>query len=529
MKISEDISQLHERQYYPVCTGIINKSQLSLRDPVNGTYFQQLLDQKPQLVKEYPFLPDLFVVEQAYNILLCDKTFTTPTPQSSIKVNPDLEIISSQFCKLPLLWENINIKPLAGNCFILVYRKPGNGELIEVRDAEPFDLLALKIITEELDYRQVAKDNNVSLGTIGNIIYSGVQKGILVSPESRIKRGKDFSREVISDETFFSSPAFTLQWHITQECDLHCRHCYDRSNRNTTTLEQGISVLDDLYDFCCQQFVYGQVTFTGGNPLLHPNFIELYQEAAQRGFLTGILGNPTTKKKITEIINIRRPNFFQVSLEGLEDHNDYIRGKGHFDRVFKFLEILKELGVYSMVMLTLTKENIDQVLELTKMLRGKVDRFNFNRLSMVGEGAALASADIDSYPDFLEKYLEIASKNPFMGVKDNFFNLLQRENSSDHFFGGCAGYGCGAAFNFVSLLPDGRVDACRKFDSPMGNIFKNSLSEIYHGELGERYRNGASSCKDCDIRVVCRGCMAVTHGMGKNVFEDSDPYCFLTR
>jgi hypothetical protein len=51
------------------------------------------------------------------------------------------------------------------------------------------------------------------------------------------------------------------------------------------------------------------------------------------------------------------------------------------------------------------------------------------------------------------------------------------------------------------VLPDGRVDACRKFDSPLGNIFENSLLEIYESEGARQYRQGPSGCLDCTIRL----------------------------
>ena len=139
--------------------------------------------------------------------------------------------------------------------------------------------------------------------------------------------------------------------------------------------------------------MYGQVTFTGGNPLLHADFMALYRAAAERGFLTGILGNPTSQRKLEALLAIRKPAFYQVSLEGLREYNDYIRGEGHYERVMQFLPLLKEFGIFSMVMLTLTRDNSKQLLELAELLSDKVDQFNFNRLAMVGEGAALASAE----------------------------------------------------------------------------------------------------------------------------------------
>ena len=138
-----------------------------------------------------------------------------------------------------------------------------------------------------------------------------------------------------------------------------------------------------------RKHVKGQVSFTGGNPLLHPDFSAIYQAAAHLGFTLAILGNPAPRDRIDELIAIQRPSFFQVSLEGLPEYNDYIRGIGHFERVMNFLDLLRDLDVYSMVMLTLTRDNLEQVIPLGERLRGRADAFYFNRLARVGEGASL--------------------------------------------------------------------------------------------------------------------------------------------
>ncbi len=111
------------------------------------------------------------------------------------------------------------------------------------------------------------------------------------------------------------------------------------------TIEQGLHVLDDLYKFCQEHNVYGQVTFTGGNPLLYPHFMTLYKEAVDRGFLIGVLGNPMDRSYIEEMVAIQTPEFYQVSLEGLQEHNDYIRGAGHYEQTIRFLELLKEATI----------------------------------------------------------------------------------------------------------------------------------------------------------------------------------------
>ncbi len=113
-----------------------------------------------------------------------------------------------------------------------------------------------------------------------------------------------------------------------------------------------------------------------------------------------------------------------------------------------------------------------------------------------------------------------------MGFKDNLINIILDEDGGK-IFGGCAGFGCGAAFNFLALLPDGEVHACRKFPSRLGNIFEQSLEEIYDSEDAECYRIGPEECYSCTIRPVCGGCLASAFSLGKNIFREKDPFCFI--
>lgn len=508
------------RTIYPVCSGLLPETP-QLDDLMK---LPEFLGNNSELYTDHPFLPDLAAVERARYRVENSTEPLVDNPEQRI-LNPTLELVPVYWLNLIDIMLDSGTTPKQGEDNILIFSKPGT-EGARIMPASGYDLLALKLISEGIDSKQAAREGGVSIGTIDDILYSAVVRGLLIAPKSRIVRSGYFPRGEITDPAWFSSPTFTLQWHITQVCDLHCRHCYDRSDRTTMELDQGIKILDDLYDFCQSHHVYTQVTFTGGNPLLYPHFIELYQAAAERGFMTAVLGNPMPRHRIEEMLAIQKPEFYQVSLEGLQEHNDYIRGEGHFNRILAFLDLLKELDIYSMVMLTLTRLNMGEVLDLTELLRDRVDLFTFNRLAMVGEGAALSSADVDEFPAFLKQYMEAAKSNTCLSLKDNFFNLLRHEKGQPY-GGGCAGYGCGAAFNFVSLLPDGEVHACRKLPSHIGNMFERSLKEIYHDEPARKYRAGSSACNKCAIRPVCGGCLAVSYGFGNDIFNDLDPYCWI--
>jgi selenobiotic family peptide radical SAM maturase len=193
--------------------------------------------------------------------------------------------------------------------------------------------------------------------------------------------------------------------------------------------------------------------------------------------------------------------------------------------VLDFLKLLGDLGVYRIVMLTLTRDNVDQVIELAEQLKELTDLFTFNRLSAVGRGTELSSVPFHRFPDFLARYMDAAETNSCIGFKDNLFNLLHRQRGQSP-GGGCTGHGCGAAFNFVALLPDGEVHACRKMPSLIGNIYRARLNDIYHGNAARRFRAGSESCSTCPIRPVCGGCPAVSYGFGLDIFKELDPYCF---
>lgn len=472
------------------------------------------------------FLPELARLEWSVSQAK-ERCISLPVDQEDSAINPTLLLLELQWKNLANDTGSRSAKaPEPGNEYILVWKHPEDGD-VHIKAASAEDLLILKMISESIERKEVAQAGAISILAVDAAVERAVEKGIIIAPPSRIRRDFDIiEASPYAKKQFLISPSFTLQWHITQVCDLHCKHCYDRSDRSALTLEQALKIIEDLDTFCRERHVKGQISFTGGNPLLHPDFLSIYRAAAERGFTLFVLGNPTTRERIETMLSIQQPDFFQVSLEGLPEYNNFIRGKGHFERTMIFLEILRELGVYSMVMLTLTKENIHQVLPLAELLHGKADVFYFNRLSKVGQGASLELPPRQGYISFLKSYVEACEKNHVLGLKDNLINVLNDQKGSEP-FGGCTGFGCGAAFNFVAVLADGEVHACRKFPSPIGNILQQRIAEIYDAEIAQRYRSGCAECRLCLLRPVCGGCLASAYSFGIDVFEKKDPYCFL--
>jgi len=432
----------------------------------------------------------------------------TTAPRTEVAretVNPTLRVIPDPTGQLILSYKNTN----------------GDGV---IRPANAGELAALKICVEEIDIWQVARESGKNIAEIDHILNQARYNELLLLPKPLIARPAEWFPDNGS-EVFRTPAVFTLQWHITQACDLHCRHCYDRSARKQVARDDGEKILQSFRRFCDRHHLRGQVSLSGGNPLLHPDFYHLYKYAAELGLGTAILGNPCSREELGRIKSITPPLFYQISLEGLETANDLIRGLGHFRRALAFLDLLSKEEIYSMVMLTLHRENQDELLPLARELEGRCNLFTFNRLAQTGEGQSLSGVDPEGFQDLFSQYMELSGRMEHLALKDNYFNII-KERRGEELFGGCTGFGCGAAFNFISLLPDGEVHACRKFPSKIGDINESDLDTIYHSKEAMAYRQGPADCADCKIRPVCRGCLAVAHGCGHDPFKKHDPYCF---
>ncbi len=318
--------------------------------------------------------------------------------------------------------------------------------------------------------------------------------------------------------------AFTLQWHLTSACGLRCAHCYDEDPRPPLGLAAAERILDDLVAFCARRAVPGQVCFTGGDPLLHPEFLAIWRAATARGLDLAILGNPATRDRVEAIVAVRRPRVWQVSLEGFEATNDAVRGAGSYARTVAFLDLLRDLGVRAHVMLTLTAANVAEALPLAEALRGRYCRFAFSRLARTGRGASVEPVARAAWTAFAARWSEAAARDRRLALKDGLLNLAQ-DDAGRPPSGGCTGAGCGAAFNFLAVLPDGEVHACRKLPSRVGHLAQASLEEIWSSPDARRWRAGSLGCRGCRLRARCGGCPAVTHGEGLDPLADRDPTC----
>ena len=81
---------------------------------------------------------------------------------------------------------------------------------------------------------------------------------------------------------------FAFQWHITDECDQRCKHCYIFSedtckHLDSMTWEQMKDTFFNCLDFCKVYHRLPYFYITGGDPILHPDFWKLLELMKENG------------------------------------------------------------------------------------------------------------------------------------------------------------------------------------------------------------------------------------------------------
>jgi selenobiotic family peptide radical SAM maturase len=246
------------------------------------------------------FLHDFLRLEHRF-WLLKGRAADIPASVDNLNVNPTVAIEEVRWRGLSILLEpgaGRTADPVEGPEHLLLWFDP-QSKHARIKPVANDDLLALKMVAEGITPEAVAAEGGIAIGNLDNLIDRAVRQGLLLAPASRLRRDPSvFTARQKSDEEFLVSDSFTLQWHITQVCDLHCKHCYDRTDRSPLAFEQAVRVLDDLRSFCRERSARCAISFTGGNPLLHPRFLDIYRAAVERGFGTAILGNPAPRARI---------------------------------------------------------------------------------------------------------------------------------------------------------------------------------------------------------------------------------------
>lgn len=328
-----------------------------------------------------------------------------------------------------------------------------------------------------------------------------------------------------------------LQWHITERCNLRCAHCYQDAYAGTELDDAGLlAVLSQFKAFlAARPGTRGHINVTGGEPFARPDFPRLLDTFAEHrgGFGFAVLSNGTLiDDTIAKQLADWRPSYVQLSLEGLRETHDRIRGAGNFERVVEAIERLNAAGVRTVISFTASRGNFrefEAVAQLAKRL--KVWRVWADRLIPCGQGEALRESLLT--PDETRSLFEsmararAEAKSAWRGQTEVAMRRALQFLVADD-----APYRCTAGDTLITVMPNGDLYPCRRLPIRVGNLLEHGLEELYACELFRTLRDQGRRCAGCEgclYAGVCGGGLrCLSHAVTGDPFT-ADPGCWLAK
>lgn len=174
---------------------------------------------------------------------------------------------------------------------------------------------------------------------------------------------------------------------VTDRCNLKCRIChYANTDRPGYKLNQIRDMSPHVFHKIIDE-LSGKplVTFTGGEPLLHPDLGDFITYAKEKGRLCTLTTNGWLLAERAKELCQTDLDILIVSVDGPKDTHNSIRGKNSFERLVAGLEVVFRQPQKPIVFISMaiSEKNYDKLIhtyELAKKLG--VDGINFNHLWM---------------------------------------------------------------------------------------------------------------------------------------------------
>ena len=347
-----------------------------------------------------------------------------------------------------------------------------------------------------------------------------------------------------------------IVWNMTRTCNLSCVHCYSQSRNlqynNELTLEEGKAFIDDI-----SRFGSPVMLFSGGEPLMHKDFLDLCLYAKSKGMRAVISTNGTliTRELALELKKVGL-SYVGISLDGLESVHDRFRGKkGAFREAIDGINYAKEAGIKVGLRFTINKRNAQEVPGIFKLLEEEnIPRVCFYHLVYAGRGTKLMEEDL-SHEESRQTVDTILELTKEIYSRDNSKEVLTVDNHAD------------GPYIYLKLLKEGKKEeaenvmsllkmnggnssgvgiGCVSWDGEVyadqfwrhysfGNVKERKFSEIWtdtSNELMNQLKNKKAyvkgRCKDCKWLDICNGNFRVRSEAKEGDLWSPDPACYLT-
>lgn len=376
-----------------------------------------------------------------------------------------------------------------------------------------------------------------------------------IEPSDALRYGRHSGKLPSHLLQFSADKKPVVVWNMTRRCNLKCVHCYaqavDPDGADEISTSQAKGIIDDLAAFGSPVML-----FSGGEPLVRKDLVELAHYAVSRGMRAVISTNGTliTPQKAKELNDVGL-SYVGISLDGGEAVHDRFRGvPGSFRKALDGIANCQAEGLKVGLRFTINKRNAEEVPVLFDLVRDlEIPRICFYHLVYSGRGSELINEDldhgqtrtvvrlimdktrelfdaglpkevltVDNHADGPLVYLRLLQENPKRAEEVLELLSFNEGNNSGR------GIGC--------ISWDGQVHADQFWrNHTFGNVLERPFSEIWTDpniELLARLKNKkehvTGRCAACRFLNVCGGNFRARAEAFYGDVWAPDPACYLT-
>jgi len=329
------------------------------------------------------------------------------------------------------------------------------------------------------------------------------------------------------------NPLVTVYWICTQACNLRCTYCYQEATvarpHELSTVE-AIDLIDQVVEAGVRTLV-----FTGGEPFMRRDVLELARYAKGRGIRTTVItnGHFITRRNVGEMAAAF--DLVTISLDHMiPEHHDVHRGEGSWRHALGAIDVLLDAGVPVDVNSTLSSDGLKHLKELLSIRRTR--RIGMHKIVPqfpMGRGAGhredeLTTTELLQLSDRLHATQRDIDDAPAAALKPE----------GSYSTKGKRRFHCGAGLSEVSVDPEGWVYPCKLLQYPefrTSNVRTRRLSDIFANEPILRVTQGRvvdtlQPCNTCIIKSHCGGGCRGIHYSFSGQYTQADPlFCAYLR
>ena len=321
-----------------------------------------------------------------------------------------------------------------------------------------------------------------------------------------------------------------VSWNTTNACNMYCAHCYRDAGCKASD-ELSTAEAKDMLDGIARAG-FRIMIFSGGEPLMRPDILELVRYAAELGLIPVFGTNGTLiTPEMAAALKEAGAKGMGISLDSLDaaKHNKFRAYEGAWEGAVQGMKNCRAAGLPFQIHTTVMDWNqaeLEAITDFAVEIGARAHHFFF--LVPTGRARTIEEESLraEHYEDVLTRIMRKQETVPIElkpTCAPQFLRIAAQLGIKTRFSRGCL-----AGLSYCIISPRGKVQPCAYLKMELGDVREKPFDEIWRdNEVLQRLRTleYSGGCGTCGYRRVCGGCRAraaIYHG-GDYMAEE--PWC----